>query len=40
MYSTEIGELAHKDQIKDGYRRSNKNDAAGRSCRNMAANMP
>jgi hypothetical protein len=28
MYSTEIGELAHKDQIKDGYRRSNKNDAA------------
>jgi len=29
MYSTEIGELAHKDQIKNGYRRSNKNDAAG-----------
>jgi len=29
MYSTEIGELAHKDQIKDGYRRSNKNEAAG-----------
>ena len=28
MYSTEIGELAHKDQIIDGYRRSNKNDAA------------
>jgi len=28
MYSTEIGELAHKDQIKDGYRRSNKNEAA------------
>ena len=28
MYSTEIGELAHKDQIKDGYCRSNKNDAA------------
>jgi len=28
MYSTEIGELAQKDQIKDGYRRSNKNDAA------------
>jgi len=28
MYSTEIGELAHKDQIKDGYRRSNKNDGA------------
>jgi len=27
-YSTEIGELAHKDQIKDGYRRSNKNAAA------------
>jgi len=27
MYSSEIGELAHKDQIKDGYRRSNKNDA-------------
>jgi len=28
MYSTEIGELAHKDQIKDGYSRSNKNEAA------------
>jgi len=28
MYSTEIGELAHKDQIKDGYCRSNKNEAA------------
>ena len=28
MYSTEIGELAHEDQIKDGYSRSNKNDAA------------
>jgi len=27
MYSTEIGELAHKDQIKDGYHRSHKNDA-------------
>jgi len=26
MYSTEISQLAHKDQIKDGYRRSNKND--------------
>jgi len=28
MYSTEIGELAYMDQVKDGYRRSNKNDAA------------
>src|SRR5437588_388131 len=28
MYSAEIGELAYKDQIKDGYRRSNKNEAA------------
>jgi len=28
MYSTEIGELAHEDQIKEGYRRSNKNAAA------------
>jgi len=27
MYSTEIGQLAHKEQIKDGYRRSNKNKA-------------
>jgi len=27
-YSTEIGKLAHKDQIKAGFRRSNKNDAA------------
>ena len=28
MYSAEISELAHKDQIKDSYRRSNKNEAA------------
>jgi len=28
MYSTEVGELAHKEQIKDRWRRSNKNDAA------------
>ena len=28
MYSTEYGELAHKEQIKDGWRRSNKIDAA------------
>jgi len=28
IYSTEIGELAHKTQIKDGWRQSNKNDAA------------
>ena len=28
MYSTDIGELAHKEQIKEGYRRSNKNYAA------------
>jgi len=28
MYSTEIGELAPKEQIRDGYRRSNKNEAA------------
>jgi len=27
MYSTEIGELVYKDQIKDGYRRANKNEA-------------
>jgi len=27
MYSTEFGELAHKEQIKDGGRQSNKNDA-------------
>jgi len=27
MYSTEFGELAHKEQIKDGWRRSNRNDA-------------
>ena len=26
MYSTEFGDLAHKEQIKDGWRRSNKND--------------
>jgi len=28
MYSTEIGDLAHKTQIKGGWRQSNKNDAA------------
>ena len=28
MYSTEFGELVHKEQIKDGWRRLNKNDAA------------
>jgi len=28
IYSPEIGELAHKTQIKDGWRQSNKNDAA------------
>jgi len=28
MYFRAIGELAHEDQIKDGYRGSNKNDAA------------
>ena len=28
MHSTEIRELAHKEQIKDSYWRSNKNDAA------------
>ena len=28
MYSTEIGKLAHEDQIKDGYHTSNKNEAA------------
>jgi len=28
IYSTEIDELAHKEQIKDVYRRSNKNEAA------------
>jgi len=27
MHSTEFGELAHKEQIKDGWRPSNKNDA-------------
>jgi len=31
MYSTEIGELVHKYQIKEGYRRSNKNEAARQS---------
>ena len=28
MYSTEIRELSHKTQMKDGWRQSNKNDAA------------
>ena len=28
MYSTEFGKLAHKEQIKDWWRHSNKNDAA------------
>src|SRR5437879_9287071 len=30
MYSTDIGGLAHKEQLKEGYRRSNKNNAAPR----------
>jgi len=28
IYSTQIGELAHRTQIKEGWRQSNKNDAA------------
>ena len=28
MYSTEMAELTHKEQIKEGYRRSKKNNAA------------
>lgn len=28
MYSTDVGELAHKVQIKEGYRHSNKNEAS------------
>ena len=28
MFFTDIGELAHKEQIKEGYRRSNKNHVA------------
>ena len=28
LYPTEMGELAYKEQIKGGYRRSNKNNAA------------
>ena len=28
MYSTDIGELVHEAQIKEGYRRSNENEAA------------
>ena len=28
MYSTDVGELAHKVQIKEGYRHSNKNDTS------------
>ena len=28
MYSTDVGELAHKVQVKEGYRHSNKNDAS------------
>jgi len=40
MYSTEIGEPAHKDQIKEGYRRSNKIKLPARSCHTMAASMP
>ena len=30
MYSTEYGELAHKEQIKDPWQSSNKKDVAGR----------
>jgi len=39
-YSTEMGELAHKEQIKEGYSRSNKNKLPDRSCRTMAASTP
>ena len=28
MYSTDVGELAHKVHVKEGYRHSNKNDAS------------
>ena len=28
MYSTDIGELVHKEQIMEGYHRANKNHAA------------
>ena len=44
MYSTKIGELADKKQIKDGYRRSNKNEAArhilSQYGRQLALGMP
>ena len=33
MYSTQFGEFAQKKQIKDGWRRWNKNDAAGQIVR-------
>jgi len=29
MYSTKVRELEHKEQFKEGYRQSNKNEAAG-----------
>jgi len=40
MYSTKIGGLGHKDQIKDGNCWSNKNEATDRSCRTMATSTP
>ena len=36
MYSTDVGELAHKVQLKQGYRHSNKNDASGQILHNYS----
>ena len=36
MYSTESGETSHKAMIKEGYRRSNKNDASYQILRTYA----
>ena len=36
MYSTESGEINHKTMIKEGYRRSNKNDASHQILRTYA----
>ena len=38
MYSTDIGELAHKEQIKEGYGRSNKIMPHHRSWHNTVSN--
>jgi len=40
IYSTKIGEQAYKDQIKDGYHMSNKNEAAQQILLHYGVQLP